>query len=135
MLSDDGGWFNSGFVLGLNAAHGWRKQEFLLIYSYKVYDADYLDDGTETRSEEPEHKEPPRFCNGPDAFTVAICETGTSLLSKSDVKDELHVSSEELPRLPDIRLTVRSVKKPDLGLAGYVDDQNPYFPVFLPGDS
>lgn len=135
MPFDDDDWFDTRFVLALDAANGWRKKEFVLVYKYEVYSIDYLDDGSEKRSEEAEHGEPPEFCNGPDAFTVAVCETGTSLLSKSDIKDNPVESSEEPPRLPDIRLTVRSVKKPDLAVAGYVNDANPYVPVFPLGEN
>ena len=119
----------------MDATNGWKKKEFVLVYKYKVYSIDYLDDGSEERSEESEHEEPPQFCNGPDAFTVAACETGTSLLSESDVENEPVVPSDEPPRLPNVRLAVRSVKKPDLAVAGYVDDANPYVPVFPPGEN
>ena len=86
-------------------------------------------------SEESEHEKPPRFCNGPDAFTVAVCETGTSLLSKSVVRGPLPVAPEERPGLPDMKLAVRSVKKPELTVAGYVDDEHPYIPVFPSGEN
>jgi len=119
--SDDDDWFDTRFVLALDAGSGRRMCEFYLVYKYDVHSTEYLDDGSEKRTEEVEHEKPPQFCNGPDAFTVAVFQT--KRLGNAGLKEKSSCSN-------SIKLAVRSVKKPDLVVAGYVDDKRPYVPVF-----
>ena len=104
--------------------------KYYLIYKYEVYDVEYFYDGGERRDEEPECNEPPKLCNGPDAFTVAILEVPRQQMTLrimaaakfSDDKDK-------------IRLHVVSTRKPGLTIAGYKDADHPYMPAFAPLDS
>ena len=66
-------WFDTKLVLAVDTAST-GPLKYYLIYKYEVYDVEYLDSGGERRVEEPEQNEPPKLCNGSDAFTVAILE-------------------------------------------------------------
>ena len=66
-------WFDTKLVLAVDTAST-GPLKYYLIYKYEVYDVECLDSGGERRVEEPEQNEPPKLCNGPDAFTVAISE-------------------------------------------------------------
>lgn len=93
-----------------------------LIYKYEVYDVDYLEDGGEIRDEEPEDVKPPTFCGGPEAFTIGILRNRD--LAYNNVKDDQI----------ELELEVLETKKPQLAMAGYQDESNPYVPVFPPRD-
>lgn len=131
-------WFDTRYVLAMDTAstHWWK---CYLVYKYEVYGTKYLDDGGEKRDEEPEEKEPPRFCNGFNAFTIA--ETSLQYLQHiEDTKLEGRrvvegIGLTDLVDLEEIPLRVVSTKKPSLAVAGYKDADHPYVPVFSPRDS
>ena len=124
-LGEDLDWVDTRYVLAMNTASIDPVQIFL-VYKYEVYDVVYLDDGGETRDEEPEQESPPKFCDGPIAFTVAFWERPkrNGILRFSDCTS-----------LRDTDLYVVSTKKPGIAEAGYKDDKCPYVPVFPPRDS
>lgn len=124
-LGEDLDWVDTRFVLAMNTA-SFHPAQLFLIYKYEVYGVEYLDDGDEARDEEPEQKSPPKFCDGPIAFTVAIWE-----------RPERSIIFEFSDRtsLRDTDLHVVSTKKPMLAEAGYKNKRYPYVPVFPPRDS
>lgn len=129
-------WVDTGFALALDTASR-DPFKFYLIYSYEVYDVEYVD-GVEIRTEEPEQEEPPKFCEGPDGFTVAVLE---SPILKSPFLDGNILTEEQYANLlkfgqgNQIRLSVLSTKKPDLAQAAYQDADHPYAPIFSSRDN
>lgn len=132
MLSEGDNWFDTDFVFALDITNGWRKNEFLLIYKYGDVDNEFLDDHSEESSAEPQHEDPPHFCDGPDAFTVATCETGSDLSLRRHENIQPDVLVTDTSTLFEIKLAVGSVKKLDFVVAGYLNDENPYVPVIPP---
>lgn len=124
-LGEDLDWVDTGYVLAMNTA-SFDPVQLILIYKYEVYGVEYLDDGDEIRDEEPAQESPPKFCDGPIAFTVAFWEKpkGSNVLEFPDRTS-----------LRDNDLHVVSTKKPSLAEAGYKNERYPYVPVFPPRDS
>lgn len=124
-LGEDLEWVDTRYILAMNTA-SFDPVQLLLIYKYEVYGVDYLDDGDETRDEEPEQESPPKFCDGPIAFTVAFWERP---------KQSNILEFPDRTSLRDNDLHVVSTKKPSLAEAGYKNERYPYVPVFFPRDS
>ena len=108
-------------------SHNLRNLRYYLIYKHEVYDVDYLEDGGEIRDEEPEDVKPPKFCGGPDAFTIGILRKPPNPvrdLAYNNMKDDQK----------EIKLGYLETKKPQLGMTGYQDESNLYVSVFPPRD-
>ena len=119
-----GHWFDTKYILALDV----HQVKYYIIYKYEVYEVEYSDDGGEIRNEEPEQKEVPKFCHGPDGFTVAVWEPKKTPIRRWDQ------NIRSAARYGEIRLRVVSTKKPSLAVAGFKDTKDPYVPVFSPRD-
>lgn len=120
------GWLDTKYVLAVDTVLS-QKLRYYLIYKYEVYDVEYLEGGGERRDEEPEDVKPPTFCKGPQAFTIGLLKK-----PQNPVRDMTYENMKN--DQDEIELEVLETKKPQLAMAGYKDDQNPYVPLFLPRD-
>ena len=120
-------WVDTKYVLAVNTASS-QKLKYYMIYNYEVYDVEYLEDGGERRDEEPEDVKPPTFCKGSQAFTIDLLkkpQNPVQDMTYENVKNDQN----------EIELEVLETKKPQLAMAAYKDEQNPYVPMFLPRDN
>ena len=113
-MNKDHHWFDTGFVLVVDTAQA-SKLKFYLVYN----------EGGERNVEEPDQDELPKFCDGPEPFTVAVWKNSSTIALRSVQRPE-----DGGRHLDNIDLEVVSIKKPDLGVAGYKDANHPYIPVF-----
>ena len=93
--------------------------EVLLICKHEICHGEHPCNGGLGGVEEPQQAGPPKFCDRTDRFTVAVIEEQDLLKTEFSTTESI-----------DIRLSVLSIEKPDLVMAGWRDDQHPYVPLF-----
>lgn len=120
-------WLDTKYVLAVDTVLS-HKLRYYLIYRYEVdEEAESRKDDSEERKKEPEGETPPTFYMGSQAFTIGLLKKPQNPVQDMTYENVTNDQNE-------IELEVLETKKPQLALAGYKDEQNPFVPLFLPRD-